>query len=170
MPDVWSTTLRRIQVCREESGKLCVTCEREANLDEFLRIQLGLNFILRNIVRKVSNDNIETPVTGSTVLKSLGSNRTEMIMAARDNYGWDIDLKERLNQDENGEELSEKLADLFVVSEFLRWRCDRGERTSGWRLICGFRWQPARRDRSKTGRKSKWSINKRCVIDSIRTT
>lgn len=87
-------------------------------MDVSLGIRHGPNLILRNIVWKVLTENIQTPITERCVLKSLGCDNREMLMAARDKYGVVIDVTVRLSQDENEEHRSAKIAALFGESVF----------------------------------------------------
>lgn len=57
--------------------------------------------------------NLPTLIIGKIVLESLGCDNREMLMAARDKYGSYMNVKERLIEDGNEEEISGKFAALF---------------------------------------------------------
>lgn len=97
-------------------------CECEVRLDVFLRIGHGSSLIFRNIVLKVSNESVQTPIIGRRVLESLGCDSREMLMAARVKDGGDIDVTERLSQDGN-KDMSGKIAALFGELVFHNGEC-----------------------------------------------
>lgn len=92
--------------------------QKGIKLDVFLRIRHVPNLILRNIVWKVSIENVQTPITERCVSESLGCHNREVLMAARDKYDVFIDLTERFRQDEKEEHRSGKIAALFGESVF----------------------------------------------------
>lgn len=83
-----------------------------------LRISLGTRLILQNLVWKVAHKNIITPAVKRSVLESLPCDSKEMLMAARDKCGGDIEVKGRLKRDRNKMNLSGKVAVLFKESLF----------------------------------------------------
>lgn len=87
-------------------------------LDAFLRITHGPNLTLQNIAWKASKETLPTPILGRRLLESLGCDNRVMLMAPRDKYGSDINVKERLIRDGNKGETSGKTAALFGESAF----------------------------------------------------
>lgn len=87
-------------------------------LDVYLNIRHGLNLILRNIEWKITEQLIPTFLKGRRVLESLGCDNQKTVLAARDRYGSDVDIKARLMDGGNAEESSGEIAALCGKSVF----------------------------------------------------
>lgn len=118
MEKVHEKSLQPPQIYRGITGDPCLTCERAADMDVFLKIRHGSSLILRKINWKITNEDIPSPIIGRRVLESLGCDNREMLMAARDKYGDDIDVADRLATDGNQEENEGTIAALFGESVF----------------------------------------------------
>lgn len=70
------------------------------------------------MVWKVSTENIQTPIIRKSALDSLEYDYIDMLVAALDNYGGDIDVTKRLREDGNEEDRSGKIDALFCESVF----------------------------------------------------
>lgn len=112
------THLNPAQIYRGVTGESCLTCNGQLKLDIFLRVRHGSILIIRNIEWKVTKENIHIPMIGRRVLESLGSDNSEMLMAARDNYEEDVDVTVRLTKDGNEYNCSGNIAALFAESIF----------------------------------------------------
>lgn len=62
--------------------------------------------------------NVQTPIKGRRVTKSLGCHNREMLIVVPDKYGGDLDVTKWLNQDMSEEDMSGKIAALFSESVF----------------------------------------------------
>lgn len=66
----------------------------------------------------ITEEKLALPIIGRSVLESLQCDNHERLLAARDRYGDDIDVVNRLKQDVNKEECKEKIAALVGESVF----------------------------------------------------
>lgn len=118
-PSTKITQYNAEQVYRGVTGEPCLTCSKKVIMDVYLKIRHGSSLVLRNIEWKVARENIAIPIIGRRVLESIGCDNREMLMAARDKYGEEIDVAQRLDDDGNKEEESERnIAALFGESVF----------------------------------------------------
>lgn len=118
MPTLQPVALRAAQVYKRGTGVPSLTYKSKINLDVFLRTRHRSNLTLQNIVWKISTANIQMLIKGKRVLESLACNNREMLMAARDRYGGDINVTERLSEDRNEKDRSGKFAALFGEALF----------------------------------------------------
>lgn len=118
MPDRRPIGLHPAQNYRSVAGKPCLSCNQKVKIDIFLRIRHGSHLTVRNVVWKVSKESFETPIKGRSVLESLACDNLEMLMAAREKYGREIDVKEWLSDAGNDDKSSRKIAALFGESVF----------------------------------------------------
>lgn len=72
----------------------------------------------RNVIWKVAKGDIEMPIIGRRVLESLGCDNREMLLAARDRFGDEIDVTKRFEEDGNEEEHDSTTAALNGESVF----------------------------------------------------
>lgn len=118
MGNIQQQTWNPPQTFRGVTGDPCLTCASSVKLNVFLQIRHGTRLVLRNIQWKVTKEDITLPIIGRKVLESLGCDNREMLMAARDKYGDEIDVNQRLEDDGNKEETEGKIAALFGESLF----------------------------------------------------
>lgn len=111
--DLPTTGLDPPLLYRGVTGDPCLTCERSVKIDVFLQTKHGSSFILKIISWKVTKEGLPTPIIGGRVLESLGCDNKEMLMAARDNYGDNIDVADRLAGVGNEEESEGRIAAFF---------------------------------------------------------
>lgn len=75
--------------------------------------------LLHNIIWKVTDKELQTPIIGLRSLASLGCENRKMLIAARNKLGDDIGVKQRLTKDdENEEEIENIIADLYGEPSF----------------------------------------------------
>lgn len=113
MRNTRATILNPEQTHREVTGDPCLTCNKEVGQDRFLKVRLCSSIILRNMKWRVSKEDIAVSVVERTVLKSLDYDNGEMLVAARDIYGEDIDVTNRLTNGGTEEESNGRIAELY---------------------------------------------------------
>lgn len=96
-PNLQIKALKPVQIKKGVTEEPLLTCRWQIRVDIFLRIRQRSRLILRNIVWKVSTENDQIPIIGRRVLESLGYENREMLLAAKDEYGEDIEVEERLS-------------------------------------------------------------------------
>lgn len=85
-------------IYRNVTGDLCIPWVQSVFLDAFLQIWREINFTLRNINWKTTNEKLTKPSKRHIVLNP-SSVTTEVLSAAHNKTGDDIDVSEKLNQD-----------------------------------------------------------------------
>lgn len=103
-------------------GEHCLTCDKSVALDVYLKMRHGSSLILRNNTWHIPKRGIQTPIIGRMVLQSLGCNNREVLIAAKDRLGNEIDVAKKLSKDGNYEESSNMTASLFGESVFYNGR------------------------------------------------
>lgn len=98
------------------TGDTCLTCNCTVKLDTFLKICHGTRLFLPNKTWKVSEEEISTPITGRRVLESSRCDNCQLLIAARDKYGYDIDVTKRVRDNRNSEETEGQIAALHGES------------------------------------------------------
>lgn len=93
-----------ISSLKEIAKDLYFTCHNSEKLNDYLQIRHGARLKLWNIIRKETDKDIQTPIILLGELKALRGDNREMIQAAQNKVGDDVDVTERLVKDENGEE------------------------------------------------------------------
>lgn len=117
-PTIHPKALLPTQIYRSVTGNPCLICKMSVDMNVFLQIRHASSLILRNVSWKITEEEIPSPIIGRRVLESLGCDNREMLLAARERYGDNIDVANRLQQDGNEEESEGKMAALFVDSVF----------------------------------------------------
>lgn len=95
-----------------------LTCDRAANMDVFLHVRHGSSLIPRNMNWKMTKEEIQRSIIGRRELESPGCDNREMLMAARDKYGNEIDVAGPFVKDGNGEESNGRIAGFIGESVF----------------------------------------------------
>lgn len=81
---------------------------------------------------KIAEESIPTPILRRRVLESLGFDNREILLAARDRYRSDRDVKASLMDDSNEKESSSKIAALFSELVFHNSEAIESE---GWKRM-----------------------------------
>lgn len=106
--NIKSTVLNPEDIYLVVTEDLCLTCDENVILDIFLKIRHGLSLILKNVEWKIDKEDIPVPIIGRKELEYLGCDDRELLIAARDKYGEEIDVACRLKLDGTEEESSGK--------------------------------------------------------------
>lgn len=73
-------------------------CKKCVALNVYQKVRHDANLIFRNVVRRVSKEDIETPTIGRRVFESTGRNNREMLEAGGDKLGGEIDVAEMVQK------------------------------------------------------------------------
>lgn len=95
--------LKLIRTNRNVTCDPWLTCRQSVKVDFRLQIRHRTCLILRNIIWKATDEALKTSIIGGRVLESLGCNNQEMLLAARDKFKSDIDVNQKLEEDNNQE-------------------------------------------------------------------
>lgn len=117
-PEIHQKELIPEQMYRDVTSAPCLTCKPAAEMDVFMHTQHGSKLILRRITWRITEEDTPRPILGRRVVESLGCDNREMLIAAQDRNGEDVDVVERRKEDENNEESDGMIAALFGKAVF----------------------------------------------------
>lgn len=151
------------KILRRVTGDPYLMCHLELKPDIFLCIRHVSKLILRTIERNITKERLASLIMGRKVLETIRCDNREVLIAATEKYGENIDVRKKLIKNGNKEESSGMIFSLFWRIGYSYQRDLRRAWAEQWWYLCWIWWWCSRRNRWRVEKSYGRSLPKQTI-------